>query len=61
MTYVLNKSMEKNKGLKLYSPGGICHLCRDKQEELQHCSCNDALWCGCYCEERQSDMQALEK
>ena len=53
--------MEKNKGLKLYSPRGICHLCRDKQEELQHCSCNDALRCGCYCEERQSDMQALEK
>ena len=27
MTYVLNKSLEKNKGLQLYSPGGICHLC----------------------------------
>ena len=27
MTYVLNKSLEKNKGLELYSPGGICHLC----------------------------------
>ena len=29
LTYVLNKSLEKNKGLELYSPGGICHLCRD--------------------------------
>ena len=27
MTYVLNKSLEKNKGLYLYSPGGVCHLC----------------------------------
>ena len=27
MTYVLNKSLEKNKKLELYSPGGICHLC----------------------------------
>ena len=51
----------KNKGLELYSPGGICHLCRDKREELQHCSCNGALKCGGYCEEYQLDMQALEK
>ena len=34
MTYVLSKSLEKNKGLQLYSPAGICHLCRDKTEEL---------------------------
>ena len=27
MTYVLSKSLEKNKGLELYSAGGICHLC----------------------------------
>ena len=27
MTYVLNNSLEKNKKLELYSPGGICHLC----------------------------------
>ena len=51
----------KNKGLELYSPGGICHLCRDKREELQHCSCNGALGCGGYCEECQSDIQTLEK
>ena len=25
MTYVLNKSLEKTKKLKLYSPGGNCH------------------------------------
>ena len=31
MTYVLNKSVEKNKGLELFSPGVICHLCRDIQ------------------------------
>ena len=61
MTYVLNKSLEKNKKLELYSPGGICHLCRDKREELQHCSCNGALKCGGYCEECQLDMQALER
>ena len=38
MTYVLNKFLQKHKGLELYSPGGICHLCRDIREELQHCS-----------------------
>ena len=27
MTYVLNKSFEKNKGLELNSPGSICHVC----------------------------------
>ena len=61
MAYVLNKSLGKNKGLELYSPGGICHLCRDKREELQHCSCNGTLGCGAYCGECQSDMQILEK
>ena len=61
MTYVLNKSLEKNKKLELYSPGGICHLCWDIQEELQHCSCNGALKCGGYCKECQLDTQALEK
>ena len=30
MAYVLNKSLEKNKGLELYSLGGVCNLCRDK-------------------------------
>ena len=58
---MLSKSLKKNKGLELYSRGGICHLCRDKREELQHCSCNGALGCGGCCEECQSDMQALEK
>ena len=61
MTNVLNKSLKKNKGLKLYSPGGVCYLCRDIREELQHCSCNGALKCGGYCKECQLDMQALEK
>ena len=60
MTYVLNKSLEKNKKLELCSPGVICHLCRDKREELQHCSCNGALKSGGYCEECQLDEQALE-
>ena len=55
MTYVLNKSLEKYKGLELYSAGGTCHLCRDIREELQRCSCN-----GC-CEECQLDMKNLEK
>ena len=36
MTYVLKKSLEKNKKLELYSPGGICHLCRDIREELEN-------------------------
>ena len=61
LTYVLNKSLEKNKGLELYSPGGICHLCRDIREELQHCSCNGALKFGAFCKECQLDMQAQEK
>ena len=29
MAYVLNRSLEKNKKLELYSPGSICHLSRD--------------------------------
>ena len=61
MTYVLNKSLEKNKGLQLYSPGGICHLCWDIREELQHYSCNGALKCGACCKECQLDMQTLER
>ena len=61
MTYVLNKSLEKNKKLELYSPGGTCHICRDKRAELQHCRCNGALKCGGYCEECQLDLQALQK
>ena len=52
---------KKNKKLELYSPGGISHLCRDKQEKLEHCSCNGALKCGDYCEECQLDMQALDR
>ena len=51
----------KNKGLELYSPGGIRHLCRDIKEELQHCSSNGALKCGGCCKECQFDMQALKK
>ena len=61
MTYVLNKPLEKNKKLELYSPGGVCHLCRDIREELQHCNCNGALRCGAYCKECQLDMQALAR
>ena len=61
MTDVLNRFLEKNKKLELYSPGGICHLRRDIREELQHCSCNGALKCGGYCKECQLDMQALER
>ena len=60
-TYVLNKSLEKNKELELYSPGGICHICRNKQEELQHCSCNGALQYGGHCEECQLDLMAFKK
>ena len=56
-----NKSLEKSKKLKLYSPGGICHLCRDIRGELRHSSCNGALKCGAYCEECQLDMKTLEK
>ena len=61
MTYVLNKSLEKNKKLELYPPEGVCHIFRDKREELQHCSCNGALKCGGYCEEYQLDLIALQK
>ena len=52
VTYVLNKSLEKNKKLELYSTEGICHLCRDNREELHPCSCNGALKCCGYCKER---------
>ena len=31
-------------------------MCREKREELQHCSCNGTLKCGGYCEECQLDM-----
>ena len=41
MTY-LNKSLEKNEELDLYSPGGIFDQCRDIKEGLQQCSCNGA-------------------
>ena len=61
MTYLLNKSLVKNKKLELYSPEGICHLCRYIREELQHCRCNGTLKCGCYCKECQFDLKALEK
>ena len=61
MTYVLNKSSEKSKKFELYSPRGICHLCRDKREELQHYSCNGALKCCRYCEDCQLDRQAWER
>ena len=33
MTYVLNKSSEKDKKLELYSPRGTCHIFRNKREE----------------------------
>ena len=58
---MLNKFLEKNKGLALYSTGCICHLCRDIREELQHCSCNGALKFSAYCKECQLDMQAQER
>ena len=54
MTYVLNKSLQKNKRY-------ICHLCRGIQEGLQHCSCNGALKCGGCCKECQFDMQVMER
>ena len=34
MTYVLNKSLEKNRKLELYSSGSTCHLFQDIREEL---------------------------
>ena len=30
ITCVLHRFLGKNKELELYSPGGICHICRDK-------------------------------
>ena len=61
MMYMLYKSLEIDNKLELYSPGGICYICWDKQEELQHCSCNSALRCGGYCEECQLDLEAVQK
>ena len=60
MTYVLSKSLEKKPKVWVIFIRGICHLYRDKREELQDCSCNGALKCGGYCEDYQLDMQALE-
>ena len=60
MAYVLNKPLQKNEVLELYSPGDICHLCRGIQEEPRHCSLNGALKNGGYCKECQLDMQALK-
>ena len=60
MTYVLKKKKKKDKNLDFYSPGGICHLFRDKREELQYCSYNGALKCGGYCEKCQLDLQVLQ-
>ena len=60
MTYVLNKPLQKNEVLELYSPGDICHLCRGIQEEPRLCSLNGALKNGGYCKECQLDMQALK-
>ena len=56
ITYVLNKSLEKDKRLELYSPGDIWQLCWDKREELHYCSCDGVLKCGGYCEECLLDM-----
>ena len=53
VTYVLSKSLGKEKKLELYSSEGICHVFQDKREERQHCSCNGALKCRGYCEECQ--------
>ena len=61
MKFVLKKSLEKDKKLELYAPGGVCHICRDKREELQHCNYTGALKCGAYCEECQLDLQAMQK
>ena len=55
MTYMLNKFLEKGKGLGLYSPGCICHFCRDIQEGLQRCSFDG------YCAECQLDMKKCGK
>ena len=61
MTYGLKKSLEKDKKLELYSTGGICHICRNRREELQHCSCKGALKCGGYCEECQFFVVVIVK
>ena len=61
MTYVLNKSLEKDKTRELDVPIGLCHICRNKREQLQNCCCNGVLKCGGYCEECQIDLQAFQK
>lgn len=42
----LKRSLEKDKKLELYAPGDIFHVCRDKREERQNCSCIGALKYG---------------
>lgn len=61
MEYVLNKPLQNNRKLGLYASGGICHVFHDKLEELQNCSYNGVLKCGCYCEECQIDLKAMQR
>ena len=51
MTYVFLKSLERDKKFKLYALGSICHLCGDKREESQNCSCSSVFKCGGFSKE----------
>ena len=57
MTYVQNKSLDKDKKLELYAPRGICRICR----VFQNCRCNVVLICGSNCELCQLNLQDLQK
>ena len=61
MTYVFLKSLERDKKFKLYALGSICHLCGDKREESQNCSCSSVFKCGGFSKEWQLDLQNLWK
>ena len=42
MAYVLNKAVKLDKKLELYTPGGLCEKCRDREEDCRACDCMGA-------------------
>ena len=58
---ILKKPLKKDKKFAIYLPGDIFHVCRDKLENLQKCSCKITLKCCAYFEEFTLDLQRLHK
>lgn len=56
-----SKQDKEDKKFELYTLGKLFHVCKDKRQELENCSCTGALKCGGYCGKNQLDLQALQK